>query len=149
MLLICSGLSVRVYAEENIDEKSQLTVPWDEFKKLLRLDENEIVLSLETFQKLLAQTGVKTTPAHTLQEGNVVLTRSELKKLVNQMKPPVEPDTQPPFDYLITKAIYSGKIKKNNTTFTGTLNVHILKKGVYLKVPFLPQSIAPDTFTSA
>jgi hypothetical protein len=147
MLIVCSGFLVEVHADETIRGESQVTVPWDEFKKLLHLDENEIVLPLETFQKLLAQTGIKTTPTHTVKEGNVVLTRAEFKKLVDQMKPPTGPDVQPPFDYLITKATYSGIMRENTTTFTGVFNVHVLKKDVYLKIPLLPQSIALEEVT--
>ncbi len=111
-LLMFSGLLIGVYAQEkNADKESRLTVPWDEFKKLVNIDENKIVISLETFQKLLAQTGVKTTPPHTLSQGNVVLKRTEFKKLIDTMKPPSGRDTRPPFDYLITKAIYSGKMQ--------------------------------------
>ena len=143
MVLICGGLLIEVYAQDNNTNKDgRLTVPWDEFKKLVNLDEDEIVLSLETFQKLLAQTGTKITPPHALKEGNVALKRREFKKLVEMMKPPVGPDVQPPFDYLITKAIYSGKMQKNNTMFIGTFDVHVLKKDAFLKVPILPQSIA-------
>ena len=142
VLLISIGLRTMVYADEDAVNKSQLTVPWDEFKKLLNLDEDEIVLSLETYQRLMAQTGVKTIPSHTVREGNVVLTREEFKKLVAQMKPPTDPDAQPPFDYLITKAIYSGKMGKNNTAFIGAFTVHVLRKNAYLKVPLLPQGIA-------
>ena len=142
MILIRSGLLGGVYADENTNKKSQLTVPWDEFRQLLHLDEHEIVLPLETFQKLLAQTGTKITPAHTVREGDVVLTRKEFQKLVNQMKPPADPDAKPPFDYLVTKAIYSGKMENNNTAFTGTFTVHVLKKNTYLKIPLLSQNIA-------
>ena len=77
-----------LHAEESVAGKSQLTIPWDEFKRLLRLDEKEIVLSLDAFHKLVAQTGTTATPAHTIREGNVVLTRAEFEKLVDQMKPP-------------------------------------------------------------
>lgn len=131
-----------VYADEIPNNKTHLTLPWHEFKKLLHLDENEIILPLETFQKLLAQTGTKTTPPHTIKEGNVILSKAEFKKLVDQMKPPTGLHAQPPFDYLITKAIYTGKMEKDNTTFTGTFTVHVLKKNAYLKVPLLPRSIA-------
>ena len=139
------GLHGGVYAAETTNNKSQLTVPWDEFKRLLRLDEDkdEIILSWEIFQKLLAQTGTETTPKYTLKEGNVVLTRAEFKKLVDQMKPPTRPTiSPPPFDYLITKVIYAGKMRRNNTAFTGTFTVHVLKKDVYLKVPLLRNSVA-------
>ncbi len=47
----------------------------------MNLDEDEIVISLETFQKLLVQTGTRTTRAHPLRNGNVMLTRAEFKRL--------------------------------------------------------------------
>jgi hypothetical protein len=136
------GLHGGAHAAETTDNKSQLTVPWDEFKRLLHLDEDQIVLPWDTFQKLLAQTGTTTTPAYTLKEGNVVLTRAEFQKLVDQMKPPADLNTQLPFDYLITKAVYSGKMGRDDTAFTGTFTVHVLRKGVYLKIPILHNSIA-------
>jgi len=142
-LLMFSSLLIGVYAQEkSVGKESRLTVPWDEFKKLVNLDEDEIVISLDTFQKLLAQTGVKTRPQHTMNQGNVVLKRTEFKKLIDTMKPPAGQDARPPFDYLITKAIYSGKMQKKDTFFEGTFIVHVLKKEGFLKVPILPQSIA-------
>lgn len=142
ILLLTSGLWIESRAQEAKDQKSQLTIPWDEFKKLLHLDENEIVISMETFQKILAQTGTTTKPAHTVKEGNVVLTRTEFKKLIDRMKPPTRLDVSPPFNYLITKAIYSGTMRQTNTAFKGTFHVHVLRKDVYLKIPLLPQTIA-------
>jgi hypothetical protein len=147
MLLAWCGLYGGVYAADSSGDKSQLTVPWDEFKRLLHLDEDQIVLPWDTFQKLLAQTGTTTTPAYTLKEGNVVLTRAEFQKLVDQMKPPAGIDVQPPFDYLITKAIYAGRMGKDNTTFMGTFTVHVLRKGAYLKVPLLRNNIALEDIT--
>ena len=94
ILLLTSGLWIESRAQEAKDQKSQLTIPWDEFKKLLHLDENEIVISMETFQKILAQTGTTTKPAHTVKEGNVVLTRTEFKKLIDRMKPPTRLDVR-------------------------------------------------------
>ena len=142
IFLLIAGALPPTFAQENPYGKGQLTVPWDEFKKLLQLRQDEVVLPLETFEKLLVQTGAITAPQHILKNGDVVLSRAEFKKLVDQMKPPTVTGTQPPFDYLITKATYSGKMKKNNTSFTGTFHVHVMKKGVYLKVPILPQNIA-------
>ena len=141
-LLLSIAPAAALLAQENTGGKSQLTIPWDEFKQLLRLDEKEIVLSLDAFQKLVAQTGTTTIPAHSIREGNVVLTRAQFEQLVNQMKPHAGPDDLPPFDYLITKAIYTGKMKKANTSFSGALKVHVLKKHGYVKVPILPQNIA-------
>jgi len=62
--LFCVGMGFagRVIRAGTSTGRSQLTVPWEEFKKLVRMDDNEIVFPLETFHKLTAQTGVKTTP---------------------------------------------------------------------------------------
>ena len=142
-LLISSGSLIGVHAQEEVTEgESRLTVPWDEFKKLVNLDDDEIVVSMETFQKLLAQTGVTTRPKHTMRQGNVVLKRAEFKGLINAMRPPAGLDAKPPFDYLTTKAIYSGEVLKKSTSFVGTFKVHVLKEEGFLKVPILPQSIA-------
>ncbi|UCG51456.1 MAG: hypothetical protein JSW58_14915 [Candidatus Latescibacterota bacterium] len=141
MFVVC-GLFVTAHAQDKPDDEGKLTMPWDEFKRLVNLDEDEIVISMETFQKLLAQTGARTTPPHTMKNGNVVLTREEFKKLVDQMKPPVATDAIPPFDHLITKAVYSGTMKKNSTVFTAVFNVHVLKNDAYVKVPILPMRVA-------
>jgi hypothetical protein len=143
MLVLLGALFVPNFAQEkSTNQKGELTVPWDEFKKLVDVDKNEIVISLESFQKLLAQTGTKTKPPHTVKEGNVVLKRAEFKKLINAMKPVPGQDEKPPFDYLITKAFYQGKMQNNNTEFTGTFTIHVLKENAYLKVPLVAQSIA-------
>ena len=90
-LSLCLSFSnVSLLAQEVPEEKSQVTVSWEEFKKLLNLDENELVIPLETFQKLLAQTGIKTVPAYTMRAGNVVLSRQEFKKLVDDSYSKVE-----------------------------------------------------------
>jgi hypothetical protein len=58
------------------------------------------------------------------------------------MKPPPEDSAIPPFSYIITKAIYSGIMGNAYTNFTGTFNIHVLKKDAYLKIPILPAKIA-------
>jgi hypothetical protein len=142
ILLFSLGQSVGVLAQETPDETGKLTIPWDEFKALLDLDKDQVAISLETFQKLLAQTGIKTKPPHTLQGGNVVLTRSEFENLVNQMKPPVAQGDQVPFEFLITRAVYSGTMRNNSTAFKARFTVHVLKKETLAKVPLLPASTA-------
>ncbi len=134
--------SISVYADENNASKSQLTVPWEEFKKILRIDENEIVLPIETFNKLVAQTGTKVPPSHVIRKGLVVMTREEFKLFVDKMIEPPDSAAIPPFDFLITKAIYSGKMGKTSTTFTVRFQIHVLKKNAYIKIPLLYQSVA-------
>jgi len=145
IILVFCILPIGIDAQEkDYDKESRLSVPWDEFKKLVNLDkEDEIVITIETFEKLLLQTGVKTSPPHTVNQGNVILKRTEFKKLIDGMKPPgEEEEIKPPFDYLITKAVYTGNMKKDDTIFNGEFHVHVLKKDAFLKVPIMPQSIA-------
>jgi hypothetical protein len=142
LLVTTSGFAVAARAQDGPDNRGELTVPWDEFKKLVNLDADEIVISLETFQKLLAQAGASTTPTHRFKNGNVVLTRAEFDKLVGQMRPPVGPDIKPPFDYLITKTVYAGTMREQSTEFTATFNVHVLKRNAFVKVAILPESVA-------
>ncbi|OGB63075.1 MAG: hypothetical protein A2Y94_06635 [Caldithrix sp. RBG_13_44_9] len=141
ILLLIGWLNL-TNAQEPRERDSQLTIPWEEFKKLLNLEGDQITLPMETFQKLLAQTGISNVPAYTVSGGNVILTREEFQKLVDQMKPPVSGDSQPPFDYLITKAVYSGKMGKQTTNFNGIFTVHVLKRDAYLRIPLLPQNMA-------
>ncbi|MEW6412299.1 MAG: hypothetical protein AB1483_07475 [Candidatus Zixiibacteriota bacterium] len=149
-ILACGGLADRARADESfrpVNPGGEATVPWDQFSNLLNLDKDRIVISLETFQKLLAQTGVKPTGAQIISGGNVVLTRAEFDSLVRQMKPPVEITDCRPVDFLITKAIYSGKMKTGSTVFTGEFTVHVLKKDAYVEVPLLPVVIALEDIT--
>ncbi|MBN1895587.1 hypothetical protein JW906_13900, partial [bacterium] len=122
-------------------QESRLSIPWEEFKNLIRLDDKQMVLTLETFQKLVEQTGTRTTPAHTLQGGMVTLTRAEFENLVGQMKPPASAEI-PPVDYLVTRAVYSGRMGRTSASFTAEWLVFVLKKDAFVKVPVLPQGAA-------
>jgi hypothetical protein len=147
ILLASSHMTTAARADDGTAPTGQLTVPWDEFSKLLNLEEDQIVVSLDTFQKLVAHVTPTTTPRYTIQGGNVILSREAFRQLVDAMKPPMEPGAKPPFDYLMTKAIYSGRMQSRNTVFTGTFHVHVLSKDVYLKIPILPQVIALEDVT--
>jgi len=142
ILILCATLFIPSNIISQDKNSSQLTIPWEEFKNLINLVDDEIVIPLETYQKLLAQTGITYTPQHKLTNGNVILKREEFRTLVNRMKPPEVSGTKPPFDYLITKAVYTGKMNEKSTDFTAFFTVHVLKNGVYLKIPVLSQSIA-------
>ena len=141
--LLLSGLaaSAPVFSQD-ASSKSQLSLPWEDFKKLLRIDENEIVLPLDTFNRLAAFTGAKTAAPRAAGQGLVVVTRAEFRNLVDRMILPPDSAAAPPFDYLITKAAYAGRMGKNGTAFTARFQVHVLKKNAYLKVPVLYQGIA-------
>lgn len=122
--------------------ESSLTIPWEEFKKFLSLDKNQVVLSMETFRKLIAQTGIKSVPRHVLSQGNVILSQDEFRKLVDEMKPPKDKGVKPPFEFIITRAAYHGKMGRDHTSFTADFSVHVLTGDRFLKIPILPQALA-------
>lgn len=123
-------------------EKSEVSLPWNEFKNLTNIDKNMIVIPIETFEKLVLQTGKEDYKAQNIVGGNVILSQAEFKKLVDGMKTPAGTNITPPFNYLITKAVYKGKMNQENTDFTATFLVHILKDDQYHKIPIIPSSTA-------
>lgn len=131
----------RASSADSAGHEGTLTVPWTDFRELIDLENDRVVLTLEIFHKLLAQT-TAAPPAYTSTGGNVVLTREEFQRLVDQMRPPGGPGVPPPFSHLITRAVYSGRLLGNDTAFTATFDVHVLTDGAYLEIPILPQSVA-------
>ena len=131
------------FAQEAGD-KGGVRISWGEFRKLLDLDKDEFVLSWEEFQIILRQTGFKYVPPYQLKEEKVVLTREQFKRLLNQMKPPVTTDIQPPADYLLTRASYTGQIAEGSARFHVAYDVEIFERqrNQYVKIPFFPVSIA-------
>jgi hypothetical protein len=125
-------------------EKNDVSLPWVEFKNLTNIDKNMIVIPLDTFEKLIIQTGRQDYKAQNIAGGNVVLSQTEFKKIVDGMKAPAGSDITPPYSYLITKAVYKGKMRQENTDFTAVFMVHILKDDQYLKIPVIPNSMAVE-----
>ncbi|NIM91819.1 MAG: hypothetical protein GTO17_12830 [Candidatus Aminicenantes bacterium] len=144
IILMAIFLSLSSYPQEKKEDKGEVSIPWDEFRKLLELDIDEVVLSWEEFQKILAQTGKKYIPPFQLKDEKVVLTREQFKRLLDQMKPPVITVVQPPADYLITKAAYQGRITRNNALLQANLSTEIFPKerSQYVKIPLFPMNIA-------
>ncbi len=144
IILMAIFLSLSSYSQEKKEDKGEVSIPWDEFRRLLELDKDEVVLSWEEFQKILAQTGKKYIPPFQLKDEKVVLTREQFKRLLNQMKPPVITVVQPPADYLITKAAYRGRITRSNALLQAILSTEIFPKerSQYVKIPLFPLNIA-------
>jgi hypothetical protein len=144
IILIAIFLSLSSYSQEKKEDKGEVSIPWEEFRKLLELDKDEVVLSWEEFQKILAQTGKKYIPPFQLKDEKVVLTREQFKRLLDQMKPPVITVVHPPADYLITKAAYRGRITRSNALLRANLSTEIFPKerSQYVKIPLFPMNIA-------
>ncbi|MCJ7583051.1 MAG: hypothetical protein MUP98_21240 [Candidatus Aminicenantes bacterium] len=131
------------FPQEKRDE-GQVNIPWDEFIRLLELDKDEILLSWEEFQKILAQTGNKYVPSFQMKDEKILLTREQFKTLLNQMRSPDSTVIQPPADYLITKAAYIGRITETDASFTVVFDLEVFERqrSQYVKIPLFPRNVA-------
>lgn len=142
-MFLVPEMSARLLAEEN-NSAGKVSIPWDEFQKLLELDRDEIILSWTEFQKLLEQAGQKYAPPYRLKDEKVVLTREQFKALLNQMKPPADSALVPPADYILAKAEYSGSVGKNSASIQADFIVDVFNRDPkkYTKIPLFPQNVA-------
>jgi len=136
--LILIGFTLSMFAAEG---DSELHLPWDEFQKLLKLDQDQITLSWAEFERLIKQTGVHEMPPFQLQNGNVVLSRGEFKSLLDRMKTP--PSETP--RYFLTKASYEGRVGEGSTRVKSILRLQVLsqeKEMTPVRFPLFPASMA-------
>lgn len=136
MVFIFPSLQNVLYAEDN---SSQVKMTWAEFKKLLKLDSDEITLTLNEFKILTAQAGQNSTINYSVKNGKIVLPREQFKQLLNKMSPPESNILRPPSEYVINKAVYSGKTNKNNTEISAEFNLEIFrsKQNKYYQIPII------------
>jgi len=141
LIILLIGLTALA---QNKDENGDVRIPWDEFRKLLELDKDEFVLAWQDFQKILEQTGFQYVPPYQLKDEKVVLTREQFRNLLNKMKPPSDPEIKPPSDYLLTQAVYTGRILNGSARFRADYDIEIFSRpqNQYVKIPFFPVNIA-------
>ncbi|MCK4421487.1 hypothetical protein KAW48_06790 [candidate division WOR-3 bacterium] len=141
-ILSSTPLQANSVAEKK--ESSSITLDWKEFQSILKLDVDEVKLSWDEFTKLLSQTGFRVIPQYKVDGGNVILTREQFKKIIDQMKPPRTGILTPPRDYLIRKGSYNGVVGSKSTQFSAVLELEIFKKDrkSYLKIPLFREELA-------
>jgi hypothetical protein len=137
------GLSLAAFAQEK-DEAGTVKISWEEFKRLLELGKDEIVLSWTEFQRIIAQTGTSFIPSFELRDEKVVLTRAQFRALLERMKPP-DPKTVPrPADFLLRRSSYRARLGGGAVLVRAEIAVDVFPSspGAYVKVPLFPGSIA-------
>ncbi len=136
MLMVSPG-----FAAEK--DKSRVQMSWQEFRRLLKLDTDDITLTMEEFKQLVAQTGEDTGISYSVKNGKIVLPRQQFTELLNKMEPPRTTILRLPAEYVISKAVYKGNMGKKSTIVTAVFALEIFnKKGAkYFQVPILPQAV--------
>lgn len=141
LALLVLSLGVAKPLAEGEDKSGELSLPWQEFEKLLKLNSKEISLTWDEFQKLIKQTGVENLPPYQLQDGNVLLSRDEFKKLLDQMKAPTSEKAK----YFLTKAVYVATVKSESTVIKAQIRLQIPGEGKSiepLRIPLFPGQMA-------
>jgi hypothetical protein len=142
--ILATAPGTALIAQTSEGKESHVSISWEEFKELLKMDADEVKLTWEEFKKLLAQTGSEVKVEYNIENGMVVLKREQFRKILDLMKSPDITAIQPPGEYLITKSEYTGTMGKHNTTFRAKFSLEIFEKErtSYPKVQLLPQSVA-------
>jgi hypothetical protein len=146
LFIVLLGLTLPTFSDETPADKAlqgdgELSLPWAAFEKLLKLDQDNVLLTWDEFQRLLKQTGVQEMPPFQLQNGQVSLTRAEFKNLLNRMKLPAGEGAKT----FLTKALYTGKVTRKGARITAKIHLHVLNDNpLYIpaKIPLFPGDIA-------
>jgi hypothetical protein len=139
------GLALPSWTDEvphTSDEGSgELSLPWTAFEKLLRLDQDNVNLTWDEFQRLVKQTGVQEMPPFQLQNGKVSLSRTEFKTLLDRMKLPAGEVSKT----FLTKALYTGRVTRKGALLTATISLQTMNEGSVFtptRIPLFPGDIA-------
>ncbi len=147
LFIFLLGLTLPTLGDETpADDKApegegELSLPWAAFEKLLKLDQDKVLLSWDEFQRLIKQTGVQEMPPFQLQNGQVSLSRAEFKNLLDRMKLPAGEGART----FLTKALYTGRVTRKGATITAKINLQILNENsVYIpaKIPLFSGDVA-------
>jgi len=126
------------------DDKGQVVLPWDVFKKITGYDEARagaeagITLSWEEVEDII---GMK---IQNMGQAKVRIPWQEFKALLKwsveqKQKGANQP---PPTDWAITSAEYVGELTKDGATFNATFKVNVLKEKDWKTIPILPATVA-------
>ncbi|MBN1939313.1 MAG: hypothetical protein JW843_06995 [Candidatus Aminicenantes bacterium] len=147
LAIVLATAAVTPASAQDDNARSGVSITWEEFRKLLALDKDEISLSWEEFQKILRQTGFKQVPAFQLKDERVILTRAQFRELLNRMKPPADTTAAPPAEYLLTQAVYTGKIASGALQVRAAIDLEVFDRPnrSYVKIPLFPLPVALRT----
>jgi hypothetical protein len=137
------GLALAAFPQDKSDPGT-VKIDWEEFKKLLNLGKDEIVLSWTEFQRIIAQTGTSFVPAFELRDEKVVLTRAQFRSLLEKMKLPVTTTVYRPAEFLFRRTAYRARVAGGAVLVRAEIAVETFPEpaGAYVKIPLFPASIA-------
>jgi hypothetical protein len=126
---------------EDVSSSGELSLPWAAFEKLLHPDRENVSLSWDEFQRLLRQTGIEEAPPFQVQNGQVLLSRPEFKRLLDLMRPPSGGEAK----YFLTKAVYSAQVGFKRALVTARMRLQIPNSGKEIppmRIPLFPGTMA-------
>jgi hypothetical protein len=149
MVLLIAGTAAR--AEQKApaaDDKGQVVLPWDLFKKITGYDEARgpgeagmFTLSWEEVEGLL---GMK---IQNMGQAKVRIPWQEFKALLQWSLEQKQKGGPPPADFAVTAADYQGELTKDGAVFQATFKVSVLKEKDWKSIPILPATVAIQEVT--
>jgi len=142
LVFLCSVQIPCALAQDKDHQKvPMVSLDWDEFKRSIALDRDEIALTWDEFQKIVSQSSKGAKPAYTIQDGKVFLSREQFDRLLGQMVIPRHEITVP-LDYRLTSAVYKGRMTQHGIMVTADFILEVLAQDGYKLIPFLSSQLA-------
>lgn len=141
LFLFFAGNSI-VFSQST--DKEGITLAWKDLQELLNLNTNKIEISWEGFRKLLKQTGARMDMVFEIKDGIVTIKREQFRQILKKMKPVEKIVVDPPKDYIVTEAEYSGTAGDKNSNFTALFKIYVFerKNPVYINIPVIHTNFA-------
>ncbi|MCX5675633.1 MAG: hypothetical protein NTX87_11560, partial [Planctomycetota bacterium] len=149
MVLATAGTAAR--AEQKApaaDDKGQVVLPWDLFKKITGYDEargpGEAGMFTLTWEEVEGLLGMK---IQNMGQAKVRIPWQEFKALLQWSLEQKQKGGPPPADFAVTAADYQGDLTKDGAVFTATFKVSVLKEKDWKSIPILPATVAIQEVT--
>jgi len=130
------------------DDKGQVVLPWDLFKKITGYDEargpGEAGMFTLTWEEVEGLLGMK---IQNMGQARVRIPWQEFKALLQWSLEQKQKGGPPPADFAVTGAEYTGDLTKDGAVFTATVKVSVLKEKDWKVIPILPASVAIQDVT--
>ncbi len=145
LALACVMGAAAVAVDAGETNESKVTLSWEQFKAITRWDERavrtgDVVIPWAEAQKLLG-VDVAGVDGATIQ-----LPWTQFRALVEWSieHRKDEDKAPPPTNYVVTRAVYSGTLGKGVATFDAELDVDVLRKKGWKRIPVLPATVGVD-----
>jgi hypothetical protein len=135
LLTLFLSLWPALHAAE-VPDKTRLKLPWDTLQRVLRLDGKDVRLTTREFDTLIRHTAVGRMPNHQVVDGDIVLSREDFGRLMQNLLPPAPPEA----GALLTQGRYRARLVGDSVVVIADLTLETRPRtGQTLNVDLFPE----------